>query len=87
MARSVVRIQTPGQLGSGFMIAEDLVMTNNHVIADAAPRERAASYLTFSSTERARLLCPSSRMPTGLAYSIPARWPTTTPRQVSWITP
>ena len=56
-------------------------------IADAGTAGESRFCLTISSTERARLFRPSSRMPTGVAYSIPARWPTTTPRQVSWITP
>lgn len=35
-ARSVVHITTSDSLGSGFMIAPDLVMTNHHVIGSAA---------------------------------------------------
>lgn len=35
-SRAVVRIQTRDELGTGFMIAPDLLMTNNHVLTDAA---------------------------------------------------
>jgi endonuclease G len=34
-ARSVCRVLTPGGVGSGFLVAPDLLMTNNHVIASA----------------------------------------------------
>lgn len=46
-AQAVVRIGLPGGAGSGFMIASDLVMTNNHVITskvDAARAEFTFSY-------------------------------------------
>lgn len=33
-APSVVRILAPGGYGTGFLIAEDLIMTNNHVLPD-----------------------------------------------------
>lgn len=35
MSRAVVRILTPVQKGTGFLIAEDLVITNHHVIESA----------------------------------------------------
>ena len=35
-AKAVVHIAVPGGVGSGFMIAPDLVMTNHHVIGDKA---------------------------------------------------
>lgn len=41
VARAVVRIQTASDLGTGFMIAPDLVMTNHHVIASAAAAEKS----------------------------------------------
>jgi V8-like Glu-specific endopeptidase len=33
-ARSVARVQTPSELGSGFLIADNLFVTNNHVLPD-----------------------------------------------------
>lgn len=44
--QSVVRIHTGQALGSGFLLAPDLLMTNNHVIASAA--EAASSAFTFN---------------------------------------
>ncbi len=39
-AEAVVRISVPGEgYGTGFMVATDLMMTNHHVIADAAQAE------------------------------------------------
>ena len=58
MARSVVRIQTPGQLGSGFMIAEDLVMTNNHVIADAGTAGESRFLFNFQLDRAGKALLP-----------------------------
>jgi V8-like Glu-specific endopeptidase len=40
-ARAVVRIGLPNGCGSGFMIAPDLLMTNNHVIASRDEAARA----------------------------------------------
>ncbi|MBF6339927.1 trypsin-like peptidase domain-containing protein [Nocardia abscessus] len=40
-ARAVVRIRTPAGLGTGFLISPTLVMTNNHVIPDAASAIRS----------------------------------------------
>lgn len=33
-ARSVARVQTPSELGSGFLIENNLFVTNNHVLPD-----------------------------------------------------
>lgn len=46
-AQAVIRIGLPGGAGTGFMVASDLVMTNNHVITskdDAARAEFTFSY-------------------------------------------
>ncbi|WP_082393028.1 trypsin-like peptidase domain-containing protein [Nocardia arizonensis] len=40
-ARAVVRIRTPTALGTGFLVARTLVMTNNHVIPDATTAVRS----------------------------------------------
>jgi S1-C subfamily serine protease len=40
-AQAVIRVGLPGGAGSGFMIASDLVMTNNHVIATSEDAARA----------------------------------------------
>jgi len=40
-ARAVVRIAVDHSSGSGFMVAPDLVMTNNHVLAGRAQTEQA----------------------------------------------
>ncbi len=42
-ARAVVRVNTDGELGSGFMISNDLLITNHHVIPD----ETTAGKSTF----------------------------------------
>jgi endonuclease G len=34
-ARAVARVRTPSDLGTGFMVSEDLFVTNNHVIPSA----------------------------------------------------
>ncbi|MFC4116813.1 trypsin-like peptidase domain-containing protein [Nonomuraea zeae] len=39
-ARAVVRLDTPTSYGTGFMITRDLLMTNNHVLADSPAAER-----------------------------------------------
>jgi V8-like Glu-specific endopeptidase len=36
VSRAVCRILTPGGMGTGFLIASDLLMTNHHVIPDSA---------------------------------------------------
>jgi endonuclease G len=36
VSKSICRILTPGGLGTGFLIAADLLMTNHHVIPDTA---------------------------------------------------
>jgi V8-like Glu-specific endopeptidase len=45
-ARAVVRIVTPTSMGTGFMITQDLLMTNNHVVADL--RTAARSHYQFN---------------------------------------
>jgi V8-like Glu-specific endopeptidase len=45
-ARSVARVQTPTQLGSGFLIENNLFVTNNHVIPD--PDTAQQSELQFN---------------------------------------
>ena len=46
-SRAVVRISGPLGLGSGFMVASDLVMTNNHVIASAEDAAKCAFTFNF----------------------------------------
>jgi len=46
VAKSVCRILTPSGLGTGFLIAPDLLMTNNHVISD--PTMAAQSVVEFN---------------------------------------
>jgi V8-like Glu-specific endopeptidase len=40
-ARAVARIATPVSLGTGFLVARDLFMTNNHVIEDRPAAEQS----------------------------------------------
>jgi V8-like Glu-specific endopeptidase len=40
-SKAVVRIAIPGGAGSGFMVAQDLVMTNHHVIPTQADADQA----------------------------------------------
>jgi S1-C subfamily serine protease len=58
-ARAVVRISTPVSLGTGFMVAPDLLMTNHHVIPDATTA--AHSVYTFNyQIDRHRVETPAS---------------------------
>jgi V8-like Glu-specific endopeptidase len=41
LARGVVRIRGPQGLGTGFLVAEDLLLTNNHVIASEAAAKQS----------------------------------------------
>lgn len=58
MARAVVRIQTPSGLGTGFMIADDLVMTNHHVIASAEAAEKSRFMFNYQLDRAGRALSP-----------------------------
>lgn len=49
-ARAVVRIVTPHGLGSGFMIAKELVVTNNHVIGSIDAARQAKVQFNFQKT-------------------------------------
>ena len=41
MSRAVVRVRTPVQTGTGFLIADDLVITNNHVVESPATADKS----------------------------------------------
>lgn len=49
-ARAVVRIVTPGGLGSGFMIDNNLVVTNNHVIPSPEVARQTTVQFNFQKT-------------------------------------
>lgn len=50
LAAAVVRLVTPsGPAGSGFLIAPDLLMTNHHVLPDAAFAETAVAEFNFQT--------------------------------------
>jgi V8-like Glu-specific endopeptidase len=48
-ARSVCRVLTPSSVGTGFLVAPRLVMTNNHVIPDARTAEH--TFIEFNYEE------------------------------------
>lgn len=50
-ARSVCRVLTPGGTGTGFLVAPNVVMTNHHVIPDAASAGK--SFVEFNYQEDA----------------------------------
>lgn len=50
-SRAVCRVVTPNGLGSGFLIGENRVVTNHHVIADA--EQAAQSHVEFNFEENA----------------------------------
>lgn len=47
LARAVVRIRASGGLGTGFLIAEDLLMTNHHVIGSPADAKNCAFQFNY----------------------------------------
>jgi V8-like Glu-specific endopeptidase len=47
VARSVCRLLTPKGLGNGFLIAPDLLMTNNHVLASAEVAGRSQAEFNY----------------------------------------
>jgi V8-like Glu-specific endopeptidase len=53
-ARAVARIRVPGPLGTGFgtgfLIREDLLLTNNHVVASATEARRAIADFNYQKT-------------------------------------
>ncbi|MCL5999372.1 MAG: trypsin-like peptidase domain-containing protein [Chloroflexi bacterium] len=72
-SRAVVRITSPQGLGSGFMIADDLVMTNHHVIA--SQEQALQSAFTFNyQLDRAGKEYPAQTvqaLPRGLFHTSP----------------
>jgi V8-like Glu-specific endopeptidase len=56
LASGVVRIQGPTIIGTGFLIAEDLLMTNHHVIPDAASAKHCAFQFNYELDRAGKLL-------------------------------
>ena len=72
-SRAVVRINGPQGLGSGFMIASDLLMTNNHVITSADNAAQCAftyNYQLDLDDKEARTY-DASALPGGLFHTSP----------------
>jgi V8-like Glu-specific endopeptidase len=47
MSRAVVRVKTPFQTGTGFLIAEDLIITNHHVIESQKTAEKSTFQFNY----------------------------------------
>lgn len=58
-ARSVCRVVTPGGLGSGFLMEDSLLITNQHVIANADEAVRSHIELGFEEDQQGRLREPA----------------------------
>jgi V8-like Glu-specific endopeptidase len=56
VARSVCRILTPGGLGTGFLIAPDLLMTNHHVLPDLGLAAQTVVEFNYQQDMRGNLL-------------------------------
>lgn len=56
VSKSVCRILTPGGLGTGFLIAPDLAMTNNHVIPDTASAAQSVVEFNYQHDFEGNLL-------------------------------
>ncbi len=56
LARAVVRVRSPQGLGTGFLIAQDLVMTNNHVIGSADDARICAVEFNYQLDRRRKAL-------------------------------
>ena len=70
-ARAVVRIRGSQGLGSGFMIAGDLAMTNNHVIGSAELAAQCEFTYNYQ-LDRAGMECPTqivTALPGGLFHT------------------
>ncbi len=55
-AKSVCRILTPRGLGTGFLIAPDLIMTNNHVIPSSAVAAESVAEFNYQQDSKGKLL-------------------------------
>jgi V8-like Glu-specific endopeptidase len=54
LSRAVARIDAPTGLGTGFLISDDLLMTNNHVIATAADAAKCTFAFNYQLDRRGR---------------------------------
>ena len=73
LSRAVVRIKGPG-LGTGFLIADDLLMTNHHVIGDAATAEQCSYEFNYQLDRHGKELHPlqaARALPGGLFHTSP----------------
>lgn len=70
-ARSVVRIRTADSLGSGFLCGPDVIMTNHHVIPDAAMAQRSTFmfFYELDRLRRERMVQIIQAVPDGLFFS------------------
>ncbi|BAZ09661.1 hypothetical protein NIES4071_14710 [Calothrix sp. NIES-4071] len=70
-SKAVVRIRTPKDLGTGFMIAPDLLMTNNHVINSSVIAEKSQYSFNYQLDTDGKE-CPTQTigaMPGGAFYT------------------
>jgi V8-like Glu-specific endopeptidase len=72
VAKSVCRILTPSGLGTGFMVAPDLLMTNHHVISDSTMASQSVVEFNYQHDFEGSLL-PTYRyrLDTGRFHSNP----------------
>jgi V8-like Glu-specific endopeptidase len=55
LARPVARLVMPGAVGTGFLLATDLLITNNHVISDTVTAEETAIEFNYQKTWEGQL--------------------------------
>ena len=75
--RSVCRVCAPEGFGSGFLIEGGFLLTNNHVIADAAQAQRSRIEFNFQIDEDGQLISPEEyelHPADGFATSVDDDW-------------